>query len=90
MTITYTLKTHFGALADFEIILQKARMRTVRELTRKTPGSLGAKLLTASTALRAYRNRHLGERHSCDAVKRGNPWGDASIRTPSNASTFTG
>ena len=32
---------------------EKARKRTVRELSRKTPDSLGAKLLTASTALRA-------------------------------------
>ena len=40
----------FGALAAFKIILEKARKRTVRELPRKTPGSLGAKLLTASTA----------------------------------------
>ena len=50
----------FAALADFKIILEKARKRTVHELLRKTPDSLGAKLLTASTALRAFRNRHLG------------------------------
>ena len=41
---------------------------------------MGAKLLTASTALRAYRNRH-----SCDAVRRGNPWENALIRFLSNA-----
>ena len=55
----------FGALADFNIILKKARTRTVRELSRKTPDSLGAKLLTASTALRAFRNRHLGTLVRC-------------------------
>ena len=40
--------------------LEKTRNRTVHELPRKTSSSLGAKLLTASTALRAYRNGHLG------------------------------
>ena len=40
----------FGALADFNIILEEARRRIVRELSRETPDSLGAKLLTASTA----------------------------------------
>ena len=54
----------FGALADFKIILQKAR-RTVCELSRRTLGSLGAKLLTASTALRAYRNGHFGTLMRC-------------------------
>ena len=49
-----------GALADFKAIIEKAKGQTVRELSRETPDSLGAKLLTASTALRAYRNRHLG------------------------------
>ena len=47
----------FAALADFKVILEKALKRTVHELLRKTPGRLGAKLLSASTALRAYRNR---------------------------------
>ena len=65
MTITSTLNTPFGSLADFKIILKKARERTVRELSSKTPGSLGAKLLTASTALRACRNRHLGTLMRC-------------------------
>ena len=58
----------FGALADFKTIIEKAKRQTVRELSRKTPDSLGAKLLTASTALRAYRNRHLGTlRRCCEA-----------------------
>ena len=40
-------------------------MLTVRELSRMTPDSLGAKLSIASTALRAYRNRHLGTLMCC-------------------------
>ena len=55
----------FGALEDFKIVLEKARRQTVREPSRDTPDSLGAKLLTASTALRAYRNRHLGTLMRC-------------------------
>ena len=55
----------FGALADFKTILEKAKRQTDRELSRKTPHSLGAKLLTASTVLRAYRNRHLGTFMRC-------------------------
>ena len=55
----------FAALADFKITLEKARKRTVHELLRKTPSSLGAKLLTDSTALRAHRNRHLGTLMYC-------------------------
>ena len=43
----------FGVLADFKSIIEKAMRQAVRELSRKTPDSLGAKLLTASTALRA-------------------------------------
>ena len=55
----------FGALEDFNNILEKAQRLTVRELSRKTPDSLGAKLLTASTTSRAYRNRHLGTLMRC-------------------------
>ena len=55
----------FGALADFKIILEQVRRQTVRELSRKTPDSLGAKLLTASTASRARGNRHLGTLMRC-------------------------
>ena len=50
----------FGALAEFKVLVEKAKKQTIRELSRKTPDSIGAKLLIASTALRAYRNRHLG------------------------------
>ena len=57
----------FGALADLKVILEKARKRIVHELQRGTPSSLGAKLLAASTASRAYRNRHLGTlMHCCE------------------------
>ena len=38
---------------------------TIRELSRKAPDSTGAKLLIASTASRAYRNRHLGTLMRC-------------------------
>ena len=48
----------FAALADFKVILEKVRKQTHQELSHNTPGSLGAKLLIASTALRAYNKRH--------------------------------
>ena len=54
-----------GALAEFKAVLEKAEKQTIRELSRKTPDSMGAKLLIASTALRAYRNRHLGTLMRC-------------------------
>ena len=44
---------------------KKAKKQTVRELSRKTPDSIGAKLLIASTAWRAYRNKHLGTLMRC-------------------------
>ena len=55
----------FGALAEFKVILEKAKKQTIRELSRKTPDSIGAKLLIASIALRPYRNRHLGTLMRC-------------------------
>ena len=55
----------FVALADFKVILEKAGKWAVHELLRETPGSQGAKLLTSSTALRTYRNRHLGTLMHC-------------------------
>ena len=80
----------FCALADFKTILEKAKRETVSELSHKTPDSLGAKLLTASTASRAFRNRHLGTLmrccEACEPVGKGN----ALIRSPSNALTSTG
>ena len=55
----------FGALAEFEVLREKAIKQTVRELSRKTPDSIGAKLLIACTAVRAYRKRHLGTLMRC-------------------------
>ena len=55
----------FGALAEFKVLLEKAKQQTIRELSRKTPDSIGAKLLIASTAVRAFRNRHLGTTMRC-------------------------
>ena len=64
----------FDALAEFKVRLQKAKKQTIRELSRKTPDSIGAKLLITSTALSAYRNRHLGTlMRCCEAWK---PVGD--------------
>ena len=60
--ITDTLSIHFGL---FKIIFEKAKKRTVRDLSRKTPDRMGAQLSIASTALRAYRNRHLGTLMRC-------------------------
>ena len=58
----------FPALADFKLITEKVRKLPHRELLRSTPGSFGAKLLIASTAVRAYRDRHLGTMvHCCEA-----------------------
>ena len=34
----------FGAIAEFKAILEKAKKQTIRELSRKTPDSMGAKL----------------------------------------------
>ena len=55
----------FTAFAEYKIILQKARKRTVRDFFKRTPESHGAKFLTASTALRAYGSRHLGTLMRC-------------------------
>ena len=43
---------------------------TQREFSWQTPDCIGAKLLITCTALRAYRNRHLGTLvRSCEAWK---------------------
>ena len=55
----------FCALAESKVLLDKAKKMTRRELSRQTPECTGAKLLIASTALRAYRNRHLGTLMRC-------------------------
>ena len=46
----------FGALAEFKAILEKAKKQTVRELSRKTPDSMGAKALNrlCITCLQKY------------------------------------
>ena len=51
---TENLPIHLAHLRSSQLFLKKAKKQTVRELSRKTPDSLGAKLLTASTALRAF------------------------------------
>ena len=55
----------FCALAEFKVLLNKAEKLTIRELSRKTPDSIGAKLFIATTALCAYRNRHQGTLMRC-------------------------
>ena len=60
----------FCALAKRKVLLSKAKKKTRRELSRQTPDCIGAKLLITSTALRAYRNRHLGTlMRYCEAWK---------------------
>ena len=72
----------FAALADFKMIIEKARKRTRHELLRNTPDSPGDKLLIAATAMRASSNRHLGTLMHCCAA-----WepGIASTNAPLNA-----
>ena len=65
MTTTDSLLTRFCALADFEVLLHKAKKMTRRELSRQTPDCIGAKFLITSTALGACRNRHLGTLMRC-------------------------
>ena len=55
----------FCALAEFKVLLNKAKKMTKRELSRQTPDCIGAKLFITSTALRAFRNRHLGTLMRC-------------------------
>ena len=55
----------FCALAECKVLLHKAENMTKRELSRQTPDCIGAKLLITSTALRAFRNRHLGTLMRC-------------------------
>ena len=60
----------FCALAKFKVLLHKAKKMTKLELSRQTPDCIGAKFLITSTALHAYRNRHLGTlMRCCDAWK---------------------
>ena len=57
--------SRFVHLAEFKVLLNKNKKLMSRELLRKTLDSTGSKLLIASTALRAYRNRHLGTLMRC-------------------------
>ena len=59
------LPIRLAHLQSSKLFLKKVKKQTIRELSRKTPDSIGAKLLLASTALRAYRNRHLGTLMRC-------------------------
>ena len=56
---------HFVLLLNSKLFCAKAKKHTFPELERKTPDSIGAKLVIASTALRAKRNRHLGDLMRC-------------------------
>ena len=49
----------FRALDEFKTIYEQAKKQTFRDIERKTPDCASAKLVIASTALRAYRKRHL-------------------------------
>ena len=55
----------FFALAEFKDILHQVRKITKRALLKQAPTCIGEKLLLTSTALRAYRNRHLGTLMRC-------------------------
>ena len=54
----------FCALAECKTILEKAENQTVRQLSRKTPDRMEAKLFIASTALRAYRHGTSWDAHA--------------------------
>ena len=64
-TTTISLMIRFVHFAEFKVLLNKNKKLMSRELLRKTLDSTGSKLLIASTALRAYRNRHLGTLMRC-------------------------
>ena len=55
----------FCTLAEFKVLQRKAKKITKRELSRQTPDCIGPMFLITSTALRAYRNRHLGTLMRC-------------------------
>ena len=66
--------TPINALPTRSLLLPTSRSSSIRlenkpsmNFCAKTPGCLGFKLLIASTAFRAYRNRHLGTlMHCCE------------------------
>ena len=49
----------FATLADFELLVGRARTRAHHESQRATPASHGAELLVAAMAISAHRDRHL-------------------------------
>ena len=52
---------HFGALAEFKVVLEKTKKQTIIEFSRKTLDSLGAFFfLNRIYCIGAHRNRHLG------------------------------
>ena len=65
MMVTDILTNHFVLLLNSRLSVRKPKKQTFRELESKTPDSTCAKLVIASTALRAYRNRHLGALMRC-------------------------
>ena len=64
MTTTDSLPTRFVRWLNC-VFVHKAKKITKRELLKQTPDCIGAKLKITSTALRAYRNRHLGTLMLC-------------------------
>ena len=61
MMTTDSLLTHFCALAEFQVLLQKAKKMTKRALSRQTLDCSQGKAFK----LRAYRNGHLGTLMRC-------------------------
>ena len=59
------LPIHSAHLRSSKRFMNRPKRLTIRELSRKTLDSIGAKHLIASTALRAYINRHLGTLMRC-------------------------
>ena len=63
-TTTDSLLTLFVRWLN-SVLVHKAKKMTERELSKKTPDCIGAKLLITSAVLRAYRTRHLGTFVQC-------------------------
>ena len=59
MIATDTLMNLSVLLMSSKPIYEQAKKQTFRKIERKTPDCASAKLVIASTALRAHRNRHL-------------------------------
>ena len=77
-----------AALAYLMQIIEKARKRTGHELLRNTPGSPGAKLLIAATAMRA-RGTYMWA-HSCTCCAAWEPVGQCFDRYSFECTTFHG